>query len=219
MRRSTALTRPDALVLPALRARSTASFTAADAGMRSRWSSWNAVSRRMSRTSGSSLCGRPRGKRRDDDVEGSLPPHGAGRDFSRQRAIALVVQPRADAGERRREIGAAGAHRAEHVVRGLTRRRNHGEASRTPGVNRCPLRNSRALITRRPSGWICRRSSSTPSPAATVSVSPPAWTTVPGSGGAFPFVVSGFAGPSGGVRLQPDHPVASALAGPFRGRT
>ena len=45
--RSTALTNAAALRLPALPARSTASFTAADAGTRSRWSSWKMLSRRM----------------------------------------------------------------------------------------------------------------------------------------------------------------------------
>ena len=89
-----------------------------------------------------------------------------------QRRVPVAISPAsarsrsscsagAGAGEGRGEIGAPGAHRAQHVVRRLTGRRNHGDVSRTPGVTLCPLRNSRAVMTRRPSGWTCRRSSST----------------------------------------------------------
>ncbi len=141
---------------------------------------------------GVQLAGRPCGKRRDHDVERALPAQGAGCDFSRQRAIALVVQAGAGAGEGRGEIGASGAHRAQHVVGRLTGRRNHGDVSRTPGVTLCPLRNSRAVMTRRPSGWTCRRSIRSPSPAAIVSVSPPAGRQCP------------VRRTCSGVRLQPD---------------
>ena len=76
------------------------------------------------------------------------------------------------AGERRGQIGAtAGRPPAARLVGREAGRRDH-ERNCAPTVSGRPARNSRALITRRPSGWSSRIRSTSPSPAATARTSP-----------------------------------------------
>ena len=97
-RRRTALTTARRCSCRPCASSSTASLTAADAGTRSRWSSWNSVSRRMSTTSGSSVSsGRP-ANAAITMIERALPAQRAGGDFAGQRAVALVVQARSARG-------------------------------------------------------------------------------------------------------------------------
>ena len=142
IRRSTALTSPDALFLPALLTRLTASFTAADAGIRSRCSSWKAVIRRTSRTSGSIFA---TGRFVNAATSRSNAPC--------QRKVPVAISPasaRSRSSSSRFRARASAAGRSDRplftarntLVRGEARRRNH-DGRRVFSATLCPLRNSR----------------------------------------------------------------------------
>ena len=99
--------------------------------------------------------GRPSGERLDDVIEGSLPAQRPRGNLTRERAIALVLQFGARASEGRGEVGASGRDREDRFVRGDSRRGDHG-SKRAPSATPRPARNSRAVMVRRPSGWISR---------------------------------------------------------------
>ena len=122
---------------------------------------------------------RPTGVGRDEDVERALPAQRSRGDLAGKCAVAFVVKMRSGADEGRRQVGAAGADRPQHVVRCEAGRRNHGSKI-IPGRIRYPARNSRLLNTRRPSGCSCRICS-VPCAVATTSRSPAASTIAPGA--------------------------------------
>ena len=64
------------------------------------------------------------------------------------------------------------ADQPQDVVGGDARRGNHAGAIDAPAATRRPARNSRAVITRRPSGWSSRIRTTSPSPATTSRSSP-----------------------------------------------
>ena len=185
-RRRTALTRPAALRLPALPARSTASFTAADAGIAIEVQQLEDRQPEDVEDFGIELAQRPSGKRarsRDRTRPASAACRWRSRRPARDRVRPAVGS--ACARERRRQIGPSGAHRAQHLVggdrAGASTRSLPGD--RAARLRRAwPARNSRAVITRLPSGWISRIRSTRPSPAATART--PSDAAVIGSGAA-----------------------------------
>jgi hypothetical protein len=98
------------------------------------------------------LVDRTLGELRDDRVEGTLPPQRTRRDFSGESAIAFVVEPGANASQGCREVGPATVDGAQHFVCREPRARNHADRSTVAGAILRPLRNSRAVIARFPSG-------------------------------------------------------------------
>ena len=115
----------------------------------------------------------------DDRVERSLPAQCSGRDLAGERAIALIWQPRTNLRERAWQIRPSCIDRSQHLVRGEPGRRDHGRPSNIPGLSFLPLRNSRAVIARRPSGWTIRMRSTWRSPVAIDRTSPLASMTLP----------------------------------------
>ena len=131
--RSTALTKPVALRLPARRARSTASSTTADAGTRVRCSNWYVLRPQDLDDLRVEAADRPLRELADDAVERGPPALDARRDFRGQRAIAVIGERGSGARNCGGQVSPAGRDREEDVVGGEARRRDHGAAGQAAG--------------------------------------------------------------------------------------
>ena len=110
--------------------------------------------RSTSRTSGSIFETGRFVKAATTQIERPLPPQGAGRNLAGERAIAFVVQPR----PRTRASAAGRSDRPLFTARSTSYAASRAAAIMTAGAyagaTLCPLRNSRTVIGRRPSGCI-----------------------------------------------------------------